>query len=69
MLSVPNLETLLASRLLRTPLAGCLLLLSWLQSRNIIAQFLWGVSFLATAVATVLIICVGRDCRFLVDYY
>jgi diguanylate cyclase (GGDEF)-like protein len=37
-------------------LAGCLLLLSWLQHRNIIALALWGAGFVAISIATTLIV-------------
>ena len=40
-------------------LAGCLLLLSWLQHRNIIALALWGAAFVTISIATTLIV-VGR---------
>jgi len=41
-------------------LAGCLLLLSWLQHRRIFALALWGSAFIIAAIATVLIV-VARD--------
>jgi diguanylate cyclase (GGDEF)-like protein len=37
-------------------LAGCLLLLSWLQHRNIIALALWGVAFVTISIATTLVV-------------
>jgi GGDEF domain-containing protein len=37
-------------------LAGCLLLLSWLQHRSTIALALWGAGFIAVSIATTLVI-------------
>jgi diguanylate cyclase (GGDEF)-like protein len=53
---VPNLATLLAIAVFTPALAGGLLLLSWLQHRNIVALALWGAGFITTSIATTLII-------------
>ena len=50
-----DLETLLALTVFSSAIAGCLLLLSWLQRRSEPALALWGVAFLLGAAATVLI--------------
>jgi diguanylate cyclase (GGDEF)-like protein len=57
---VLNLPTLLAITVFTSGLAGCLLLLSWLQHRRIFALALWGSAFIIAAIATVLIV-VARD--------
>jgi diguanylate cyclase (GGDEF)-like protein len=54
--SVPNLTTLLAITIFTPAVAGGLLLLSWLQHRRIVALGLWGAGFLASSLATTLII-------------
>jgi diguanylate cyclase (GGDEF)-like protein len=51
-----NLPTLLAITVFTSGLAGCLLLLSWLQHRKIFALALWGSAFIIAAIATVLIV-------------
>jgi diguanylate cyclase (GGDEF)-like protein len=53
---VLNLPTLLAITVFTSGLAGCLLLLSWLQHRRIFALALWGSAFIIAAIATVLIV-------------
>src|SRR5262249_32080538 len=55
-LVVFNLPTTLAITVFTPTLAGCLLLLSWLQHRTIFALALWGSGFIIAAVATTLII-------------
>ena len=55
-MSVPSLSTLLAITVFTPALAGCLLLLSWLQHRRIVALALWGSGFIAASIATTLII-------------
>jgi hypothetical protein len=47
---------LLAITVLTPALAGCLLLLSWLQRRRITALAIWGSGFITASVATTLII-------------
>jgi diguanylate cyclase (GGDEF)-like protein len=56
---VPNLTTLLAIVVFTPAVAGCLLLLSWLQHPRQAALGVWGSGFLTAAVAATLII-VGR---------
>jgi diguanylate cyclase (GGDEF)-like protein len=56
LLSEPGLSTLLAITVFTPGLAGCLLLLSWLQHRLIVALALWGSGFIAASIATTLII-------------
>src|ERR1700688_973819 len=51
-----NLPTLLAITAFTSSLAGCLLLLSWLQHRRIFALAIWGSAFIIAAIATVLIV-------------
>jgi hypothetical protein len=51
---VLNLPTLLAIAVFTPGLAGCLLLLSWLQHRRIFALALWGSAFIIAAIATML---------------
>jgi diguanylate cyclase (GGDEF)-like protein len=51
-----NPPTLLAITAFTSGLAGCLLLLSWLQHRRIFALALWGSAFIIAAIATVLIV-------------
>jgi diguanylate cyclase (GGDEF)-like protein len=51
-----NLPTLLAITVFTSGLAGCLLLLSWLQHRRIFALAIWGSAFIIAALATVLIV-------------
>ena len=53
---VPSHSTLLAITVFTPALAGCLLLLSWLQHRNITALALWGSGFITASVATTLIV-------------
>ena len=53
---VPGHSTLLAITVLTPALAGCLLLLSWLQHRKVTALALWGSGFITASVATTLII-------------
>jgi diguanylate cyclase (GGDEF)-like protein len=53
---VPNLTTLLAIAVFTPALAGCLLLLSWLQHRRIAALAVWGSGFILASVAATLII-------------
>ncbi len=55
-MSVPSLSTLLAITVFTPALAGCLLLLSWLQHRRIFALALWGSGFITASIATTLII-------------
>jgi len=47
---------LLAITVFTPVLAGCLLLLSWLQHRKVTALALWGLGFITASVATTLII-------------
>ena len=56
---MPNLTTLLAIVVFTPAVAGCLLLLSWLQHSRQAALGVWGSGFLTAAVAATLII-VGR---------
>jgi hypothetical protein len=51
-----DLPTLLAITVFTSGLAGCLLLLSWLQHRMVLALALWGTAFIIAAIATTLII-------------
>src|SRR6476661_9448867 len=53
---VPGHSTLLAITVFTPALAGCLLLLSWLQHRKVTALALWGLGFITASVATTLII-------------
>jgi GGDEF domain-containing protein len=53
---VPSHSTLLAITVFTPALAGCLLLLSWLQHRNMTALALWGSGFITASVATTLIV-------------
>ena len=53
---MPNLTTLLAITVFTPAIAGCLLLLSWLQHRRIVALGVWGSGFLTASIATTLII-------------
>jgi diguanylate cyclase (GGDEF)-like protein len=53
---VPSLSTLSAITVFTPALAGCLLLLSWLQHRRVTALALWGSGFITASVATTLII-------------
>ncbi len=55
-MSGPGLSTLLAITVFTPALAGCLLLLSWLQHRRIVALALWGSGFITASIATTLII-------------
>jgi diguanylate cyclase (GGDEF)-like protein len=57
---VPNFATLLAITVFTPALAGCLLLLSWLQHRSIVALALWAAGFITASLALALVI-VGRD--------
>jgi diguanylate cyclase (GGDEF)-like protein len=54
-----DLPTLLAITVFTSALAGCLLLLSWLQHPTIFALALWGSAFIIAAIATILIIARG----------
>ena len=56
MVIVFDLPTLLAITVFTSGLAGCLLLLSWLQHRRIFALALWGSAFIIAAIATTLIV-------------
>ena len=47
-----DLSTLLGITVFSSAVAGCLLLLSWLQHRSVTALALWGIAFLMAAVAT-----------------
>ena len=51
-----NLPTLLAITVFTSVLAGCLLLLSWLQHRRVFALAQWGTAFIIAAIATALIV-------------
>jgi diguanylate cyclase (GGDEF)-like protein len=53
---VPSLTTLLAIAVFTPALAGCLLLLSWLQHRSVVALGVWGSGFLMSSFATTLIV-------------
>jgi diguanylate cyclase (GGDEF)-like protein len=53
---VPSHSTLLAITVFTPALAGCLLLLSWLQHQRVTALALWGSGFIIASVATTLII-------------
>ena len=53
---MPNHSTLLAITVFTPALAGCLLLLSWLQQQRVTALALWGAGFITASVATTLII-------------
>ena len=53
---MPNLTTLLAIAVFTPAVAGCLLLLSWLQDRKVVALGVWGFGFITASVATTLII-------------
>ena len=53
---MPGHSTLLAITVFTPALAGCLLLLSWLQHRRVTALALWGSGFIIASVATTLII-------------
>jgi diguanylate cyclase (GGDEF)-like protein len=53
---VPDHSTLLAITVFTPALAGCLLLLTWLQHRRLTALALWGSGFITASVATTLII-------------
>lgn len=54
--TVPSLSTLLAITVFTPVLAGCLLLLSWLQHRSIVALALWGSGFITASIATTIIV-------------
>ena len=54
-----DLPTSLAIIVFTSAVAGCLLLLSWLQHRTIFALALWGSAFIIAAIATALIIARG----------
>ena len=49
-------STLLAITVFTPAVAGCLLLLAWLQHRGIVALAVWGSGFITASVATALII-------------
>jgi hypothetical protein len=53
---VPSLTILLAIAVFTPAVAGCLLLLSWLQHRTVVALGVWGFGFITASVATTLII-------------
>ena len=53
---MPNLTTLLAITVFTPAVAGCLLLLSWLQHRRIVALGVWGFGFCTASIATTLIV-------------
>jgi hypothetical protein len=53
---VPNHSPILAITVITPALAGCLLLLSWLQHRSVTALALWGSGFITASVAITLII-------------
>ena len=53
---MPGLTTLLAITVFTPALAGCLLLLSWLQHRTVAALGVWGSGFIVSSMATTLII-------------
>ena len=53
---MPNFSTLLAITVFTPVLAGCLLLLSWLQHRRIVALAWWGSGFIIASIATVMIV-------------
>jgi diguanylate cyclase (GGDEF)-like protein len=56
---VPNITTLLAMVVFTPAVAGCLLLLSWLQHPRQLALGVWGSGFLTASVAATLVV-VGR---------
>src|ERR1700722_5171093 len=56
MVTIFDLPTLLAITVFTSGVAGCLLLLSWLQHRTVFALALWGSAFVIAAIATTLII-------------
>ena len=56
---MPNFATLLAITVFTPALAGCLLLLSWLQHRSIVALAVWGAGFITASLALALVL-VGR---------
>lgn len=51
----PHLSTLFVVTVLTSAVAGCLLLLSWLQNRQVVALALWGSGFLLGSLGTALI--------------
>jgi diguanylate cyclase (GGDEF)-like protein len=53
---VPSLTTFLAIAVFTPAVAGCLLLLSWLQHRRIVALAVWGSGFIIASIAAMLII-------------
>ena len=53
---MPSLTTFLAIAVFTPAVAGCLLLLSWLQHRTVAALGVWGSGFLVSSMATTLII-------------
>ena len=53
---MPSLSALLAITVFTPTLAGCLLLLSWLQHRRVTALALWGSGFIIASIAATLII-------------
>ncbi|HEX3505271.1 MAG TPA: GGDEF domain-containing protein [Xanthobacteraceae bacterium] len=55
-MTVPSLSTLLAITAFTPILAGCLLLLSWLQHRSIVALAWWGSGFITASIATTIIV-------------
>lgn len=59
-----DVSTLLAVTAFTTAIAGCLLLLSWLQSREIVALLYWGTGFLMAAFASALFIARGEITDF-----
>src|ERR1700722_14181770 len=56
---MPNITTLLAMVVFTPAVAGCLLLLSWLQHPRQLALGVWGSGFLTASVAATLVV-VGR---------
>ena len=58
---MPNLTTFLAIVVFTPALAGCLLLISWLQHRRQPALGVWGAGFLTASIATALIIVARGD--------
>ena len=53
---MPSLSALLAITVFTPTLAGCLLLLSWLQHRRVTALALWGSGFIIASIAATFII-------------
>ena len=55
-MTVPSLSPLLVITAFTPVLAGCLLLLSWLQHRSIVALAFWASGFIIASIATTLIV-------------